>query len=128
MSSIKLNPYNHEEPFDILTKNGSIDFGNDPTYKATSVFSLGSLPIANSIGEDTAELGGEILMDQSFFPNFEQFKNTDFLETVDLIKEEAQNGLEYVGIIDFAINLSKNNNELTIEVIPDLSQTVTIIV
>lgn len=126
MSSIKLNPYNHAEPFDIAIKNGSIDFGNDPTYKATSVFSLGSLPIANNIGEDTGGLGGEILMDQSFFPNFEQFKNTDFFESVDKIKEEAQSGLEYVGIIDFALNLAKNNNELTIEVKPDGSQTVTV--
>lgn len=126
MSSIKLNSYNQENPFDIAIKNGSIYFGNDPTYKATSVFLLGSQTIANDLGEETEELGGEILMDQSFFPNFEQFKNTDFFESIDLIKEEAQAGLEYVGIIDFAINLEKNQNNLTIEVTPQGSETVTI--
>lgn len=126
MSSIKLNSYNQENPFDISIKNGSIYFGSDPTYKATSVFLLGSQTIANDLGEDTEVLGGEILMDQSFFPNFEQFKNTDFFESIDLIKEEAQSGLEYVGIIDFAINLAKNQNSLTIEVTPTGSDTVTI--
>lgn len=126
MSSIKLNSYNQENPFDIAIKNGSIYFGHDPTYKATSVFLLGSQTIANDLGEETEELGGEILMDQSFFPNFEQFKNTDFFESIDLIKEEAQAGLEYVGIIDFAINLEKNQNSLTIEVTPQGSDTVTI--
>lgn len=126
MSSIKLNSYNQENPFDIAIKNGSIYFGHDPTYKATSVFLLGSQTIANDLGEETEELGGEILMDQSFFPNFEQFKNTDFFESIDLIKEEAQAGLEYVGIVDFAINLEKNQNSLTIEVTPQGSDTVTI--
>lgn len=126
MSSIKLNLYNETDPFDIAIKNGSIAFGSDPTYKATSVFLLGSQTVANSLGEETEVLGGEILMDQDFFPNFEQFKNTDFFASIDMIKEEAQAGLEYVGIIDFAINLAKNQNNLTIEVTPTGSDTVTI--
>ena len=44
-------------------------FDDDKTAKATMGLQIVSAPIVNTVGEDTDDLGGELLMDTDFYQN-----------------------------------------------------------
>ena len=118
MSSLKLKRYNDDVPFDLDTKNGSFNFEDDSTGKVTMALQIVSAPIVNELGEDTEELGGELLMDSNFLPKIEQFINTSLTDNIDAIKNEVESAMDYVGVDLQDLNVSNKANNLFIEITP----------
>ena len=118
MSSLKLKRYNDDVPFDLDTKNGSFNFEDDSTGKVTMALQIVSAPIVNELGEDTEELGGELLMDSDFLPKIEEFINTSLRDNIDKIKLEIENAMNYVGVDLQDLNVIEDKNEVFIEITP----------
>ena len=118
MSSLKLKRYNDDVPFDLDTKTGSFNFEDDSTGKVTMALQIVSAPIVNELGEDTEELGGELLMDSNFLPKIEQFINTSLTDNIDAIKNEVESAMDYVGVDLQDLNVSNKANNLFIEITP----------
>lgn len=118
MSSLQLNKYNEAEPFDLAIVDGSFSFADDKTEKATMGLQIVSAPIVNSIGEDTEELGGELLMDSDFLPKIEEFIHTSLTDNIDKIKLEIENAMNYVGVDLQDLNVVEEKNDVFIEITP----------
>lgn len=119
MSSIKLNKYNADEPFDLSIIDGSFSFSDNKTDKVTMALQIVSSAIVNEIGEDQEALGGELLIDQNFLPNIDQFINTSLTDNIDKIKEEIENAMNYVGVSLQDLNVYKETgNNMVIEITP----------
>jgi archaellum component FlaC len=118
MSSLRLKKYNKEEPFDLEILNGSFAFSSDTTDKITMALRISSNNIVNELGEDTSDLGGELLIDSNFLPKIEEFINTSLNENIDNIKNEIKSSMEYVGVLLQDLNVVSEKNELFIEITP----------
>ena len=118
MSSLKLKKYNQEEPFDLAIENGSFSFENDTTDKITMALRISSTNIVNEFGENTDNLGGELLIDSDFLPKIEEFLNTSLSENIDNIKNEIKSSMEYVGVLLQDLNVVSEKNDLLIEITP----------
>ena len=118
MSSLKLKKYNQEEPFDLAIENGSFSFENDTTDKITMALRISSTNIVNEFGENTDNLGGELLIDSDFLPKIEEFLNTSLIENIDNIKNEIKSSMEYVGVLLQDLNVVSEKNDLFIEITP----------
>ena len=118
MSSLKLKKYNQEEPFDLAIENGSFSFEDDTTDKITMALRISSTNIVNEFGEDTDNLGGELLIDSDFLPKIEEFLNTSLIENIDNIKNEIKSSMEYVGVLLQDLNVVSEKNDLFIEITP----------
>lgn len=118
MSSLRLKKYNQEEPFDLAIENGSFSFDDDNTDKITMALRISSTNIVNEFGEDTDNLGGELLIDSDFLPKIEEFLNTSLIENIDNIKNEIKSSMEYVGVLLQDLNVVSEKNDLFIEITP----------
>ena len=126
MSSLKLTRFDAFEPFDLAIENGSFTFADDKTAMATMALQLASAPIVNELGEDTEELGGELLIDNTFLPRIEEFINTSLTDNIDKIKNEVESAMAYVGVDLQDLNVVNQRNELFIEITPVEGETFSI--
>ena len=118
MSSLKLNRYNEAEPFDLAIVDGSFSFADDKTEKTTMALQIVSSPIVNTVGKDTDELGGELLMDSDFLPKIEEFIHTSLTDNIDQIKTEIENAMNYVGVDLQDLNVISKGDDIFIEITP----------
>jgi hypothetical protein len=84
----------------------------------TIALQIVSAPIVNELGEDTSDLGGELLMDSSFLPKIEEFIHTSLTDNIDKIKNEIEEAMDYVGVSLQDLNVVSEGTDLFIEITP----------
>jgi len=126
MSSLKLKRYDDAEAFDFAIENGSFAFADDSTDKVTMALRLVTTQKVNDLGEDIEELGGELLIDDTFFTRIEDFINTSLSDNIDAVKNEVETAMNYVGVNLQDLNVVDQQNNVFVEITPVNGETINV--